>query len=134
MPKDPQREIQRLERTALAYGYEIEDAADGPDGQMHSLLLSHAFEGGGRLSGRLALDRSTPGWRTTLRASWRQPLLDRRLTLLFDDPLRSEEGSLRHGLTGGVSLRVGSSSFLTFRATAEAGADDSVDVTWYRRF
>lgn len=122
------------ERTAIGYGFELEDTSGGEDGQIHSVLVSHAFESGGRLSGRLSLDRSTPGWRTTMRTSWRQPLAGRRITLLFDDTVRIEGGSIAHAFTAGLSMRVGESSFITVRATTEAGAADSIDATWYRRF
>jgi len=121
-------------RTALAYGFEYEDTLGGGDGQLHSLLLTHSFQKGGRLAGRLLLDRSTPGWRTTLRTSYRVPLLRRRLTLLVDHALRREDSATSQSLTTGLSVRVGDASFVTLRATHETRGAGSLDLTWYRRF
>lgn len=121
-------------RTALAYGVQFEDQAGGDDGVLHSLLLTHSFARAGRLSSRLAVNATTPGTRTTLRTSYRLPLKGRRVTLLFDDTLRHQDGSLTTSFVAGASLRLHESSFLTLRATAGSGDTEAVDLTWYRRF
>ena len=121
------------ERTSLAYGFELEDLADGRDGRVHSLLLTQSFERWGRLSARFSFDRATADPRDSLRVSWRCPLRSRKVTLLLDATLRRDE-KLSKELQAGISLRLGSSSFLTCRATISDDESESVDVTWYRRF
>ena len=96
--------------------------------------MTHAFADGGRLSGRVSADASSPGTRTTVRLNYRRPLLGRRLTLLVDDTLRHERGSLRSTLQVGTSVRLGASSYLTVRGTLADGEPEGLDITWYRRF
>lgn len=124
-----------LTRTAaLSYGFELEDLHGGYDGTQHSLLFTRSFARGGRFSARYGLDRTTPGHASTLRLGYRVPLMDRRVTLLFDDTIRHEDGSATNALSAGASFRVKTSSFVTVRGTLEDGAPESADVTWYRRF
>ena len=122
------------EKTAVAVGFEYEDVRLGIDGQVHSLLLTHSFDGGARLAARLSVDRSTPGTDTTLRLAWRRPIANRRLTLLVDDSIRSSGGSIENSLVLGTSVRLGTSSQLTVRATMADAEPNSLDVSWYRRF
>lgn len=122
------------ERTSFSYGFELEDLAGGRDGHLHSLLVTHAFADGGRLSGRLQLDESTADSRQTLRVNYRRPFAGRRVTLLVDDTLRREGGSVLNSLQVGASLRLGLGSHLTVRGTLADGEADGLDLTWYRRF
>jgi hypothetical protein len=122
------------ERSSVSYGFELEDLAGGRDGSIHSILATHAFEDGGRLSGRLQLDFSTPDSRQTLRVNYRRPFAGRRVTLLVDDTLRREGGSVLNSLQVGASLRLGLGSHLTVRGTLADGEANGLDLTWYRRF
>lgn len=119
--------------TSLAYGFELEDLSAGRDGRIHSLLLTHSFEKMGRLSARFSFDRASADPRDGLRVSWRVPLRSRKMTFLLDATLRREE-KLTKELQAGFSLRLGTSSFLTCRATVTDDDSESIDVTWYRRF
>lgn len=121
------------ESTTLAYGFELEDLAKGRDGRVHSLLLTHSFEKYGRLSARFSFDRAGEDPRDSLRVSWRCPVRGRKMTVLVDATLRLEE-KLTKELQAGFSMRLGTSSFLTCRATITDDDSESVDVTWYRRF
>jgi hypothetical protein len=122
------------EKTALSYGFELEDVGGGYDGRVHSLLLSRAFEHGGRLSARLSVDDATEAGSRSLRLGYRVPLLDRRFTLLLDDTLRRDERSTLNELSIGGSFRVTDSAFLTVRGTLADAEPNGLDVTWYQRF
>jgi hypothetical protein len=98
------------------------------------VLATHAFEHGGRLSARMAVDRATPGTVSTLRLGYRVPLFSRKFTLLLDDTLRHEDGRALNSFSAGGSFRVRKSSFMTVRATVADAEPNSFDVTWYRRF
>jgi hypothetical protein len=122
------------ERTAVSYGFELEDVGHGYDGRVHSVLVSHAFEHGGRLSARLSLDDATESSTRTLRLGYRVPLHDRRFTLLFDDTLRQDEETTANELSIGGSIRVTDSAFLTVRGTVADLEPNGLDLTWYQRF
>lgn len=119
--------------TSLTYGFELEDLPSGHDGTVHSMLLSQSFRKNGRLSARLSIDRASSDRRDALRVSWRRPIKGKKLTLLIDQTMRREKTTTQE-LQAGFSLRMGSASFLTCRATVKDGGPESIDVTWYRRF
>ena len=122
------------ERTSLSYALEYENVAGGDDGIIHSFLATHSFQGGGRFSGRLQFDASSPGTRTNLRLNYRRPFLNRRLTLLIDDTIRRDSGRTLNTLQLGASVRLGGSSHLTVRGTLADGEANGLDLSWYRRF
>ena len=122
------------ERTSISYGFELEDLAGGRDGTIHSILATHAFEDGGRLSARLQVDHSSADARESLRMNYRRPFFGRRLTLLVDDTLRRQEGGVLNTLQLGASLRLGLQSHLTVRGTLADDEANGLDLTWYRRF
>lgn len=122
------------ERTSLSYGLEFENTAGGDDGVIHSMLVTHSFVDGGRLSGRLQVDGSSAGTRSTMRVNYRRPFFNRRLTLLVDDSLRRSAGHTMNTLQLGASVKLGGSSHLTVRGTLADGEANGLDLTWYRRF
>ncbi|MEM7247096.1 MAG: hypothetical protein AAF533_17245 [Acidobacteriota bacterium] len=132
--------LQRLEltaslgrATALAWGFSHEQA--GPlEARLHSLLVTHAFERGSRLSGRLSLDELTGGSTFTARVAWRQPLLRRRITLLVDDTFQRSPDGKGHSLRVGGTLRLSRIGYLTIRSVIDENGPDGWDASWYRRF
>ena len=99
------------------------------------MLLTHAFDAGGRLSGRVSVDRASgSGHVSTTRVNYRVPFKNRRYTLMVDDTLHFEGGSTTNSLQLGGSVRMAAASHFTLRGTLASGQAKSLSLTWYQRF